>query len=127
MDEYFDKVGRAFLIITAPFIIIFIIWMMHPRNCKKEAENDRKVSCRYHIDTMYISDSHATPMVFVTGIRSGEHLNHVGLEFAELRDLYNNASIGDSIYKDMGSLEYKLIKKDTVLSFYVVCNGEKMR
>jgi hypothetical protein len=45
----------------------------------------------------------------------------------ELRDLYNQAESGDSIFKAPGSLKFQLKKKDTVLFFYPECDGNEMK
>jgi len=41
--------------------------------------------------------------------------------------LYDFSDIGDSIYKGKGSIEVRLIKRDTIMSFYPECNGEPMK
>ncbi|PZF71870.1 hypothetical protein [Taibaiella soli] len=45
----------------------------------------------------------------------------------DIDDLYNAAEVGDSVSKASGQLEYKLFKKDTILSFYPFCDGKDLR
>jgi len=41
----------------------------------------------------------------------------------EFWDVYNSVEIGDSVVKEIGKTEIKLIKKDTVLVFPMYCDG----
>lgn len=41
----------------------------------------------------------------------------------EFWDVYNSVEIGDSVVKEIGETEMKLIKKDTVLIFPMCCDG----
>lgn len=45
----------------------------------------------------------------------------------EFPHLYNNSSVGDKLVKDSLSLEFKLIKKDTVITFHPICDGKEVK
>jgi|GEM_PF-2147135 len=102
-----------------PLVTILIIFI-GCNNCEKVWKETKDEKWLYRIDSMYISKSHATPMLVISS--NSVYKKEIGVY--ALQDLYNNAAIGDTILKEQGSLEFKLIKRDTALSFYPMCNGE---
>jgi hypothetical protein len=65
-------------------------------------------------------DNHAARTIVLS--ENGKH-NRYKMPF----DLYEHASIGDSIFKDSGSLKYCLLKQDTTICYYPKCNGKELR
>jgi hypothetical protein len=104
-------------------LIAVIIAISGCYNCKRVFEGIRKEKWQYHIDTLYVNSDHAN-LTFIVSSKS-EH--HVLLGVDELKNLFDHASVGDSIYKEIGSLEFKLIKKDTMMSFYPECDGVSIK
>lgn len=45
----------------------------------------------------------------------------------EFPHLYNYSAGGDKLVKDSLILEFRLIKKDTVITFYPVCDGKELK
>ncbi len=73
------------------------------------------------IKSQYLDkENHNTP-TFVLG-EDNKILTLIGL-----RDLFLVSNVGDTILKDTGSLNYKLIKSDTILIFNVKCNGKPLK
>ena len=52
--------------------------------------------------------------------------NNNSVKFQEFSHwkVYESAEIGDTLFKELGKSEIKLIKKDTILSFPLECGGE---
>lgn len=55
------------------------------------------------------------------------HYNKLFLTKFEFPDLYDYSTVGDKLVKDSLSLEFKLIKKDTVITFHPICNGKEVK
>jgi len=92
-------------------------------NCEQIWRITKNERWTYRIDSMYISKNHATPTLIISN--DSVHKREIGVH--ALEELYNNTTVGDSIMKAQGSLEFRLVKKDTVLSFYPMCNGETIK
>ena len=91
--------------------------------CKRIVEDDRGEKWEFRIESMFIDKNHAVPTV----VLSGNKQKNVQWGISDLPDLYRNASIGDSMCKDSGSLEVRLVKKDTTMYFYPNCAGEILK
>ena len=92
-------------------------------NCEKFHESLRKDRFYGVIVKKYKTNNHAEPMLEILNAK-GEN---VGGAYFELLSLWDAAQIGDSVYKAPGSIEYNLIKPDTTLSFYPICDGRELR
>jgi hypothetical protein len=55
----------------------------------------------------------------------GYDKNNHEVEFSDFEhwDIYDYAEIGDSVVKELGKPEIKLVKKDTTMVFPLVCHG----
>ncbi len=93
------------------------------RNCDTEPTEIKSEYWNNRIDTIYISKNHATPTMLISN--TNEFRKEIGM--ADLRGLYNHASIGDTIYKPKGSLAFQLKKRDTTMVFYSECEGKEIR
>ena len=88
-------------------MVVIIIYMLIPKyNCKEEFENTRKVVLQYHIDSLFVSNNHATPTLVVTGVMANKYVKQLEIGVSDIQYLYGNVSKGDSIYKAAGSLEF---------------------
>lgn len=54
------------------------------------------------------------------------HYSKLYLTKFEFPDLYNFSTVGDKLVKDSLSLEFRLIKKDTVITFHPICDGKEI-
>lgn len=77
------------------------------------------------VDTVYDNpENRHSPTVLLTCEKSYSKLYFTKFEFPVL---YNFGARGDKVEKDSISLEFRLIKKDTVITFYPFCNGKQLR
>lgn len=100
-----------------------LIWYFISFDCERYYKKEKKVLFQGTIVKKYRSNNHDTPIL------SFRKPNRTVVEggFSRLEDLWDSTEIGDSIYKAVNSLEYRLIKVDTVLSFYPQCDGRKVK
>jgi hypothetical protein len=66
-----------------------------------------------------------TPTVFLTC--SDSKFKQLFLSRYEFPVLYDNAIRGDIVKKEINTLKFEIIKKDTVLYFYPQCDGREIK
>jgi hypothetical protein len=93
-------------------------------DCKDYFRNDVKRREIKGIITHKYEDmgNHAAPMIMIDSSQKITEMN-----LFNIFDLFTHCSVGDSIYKAKGSLDYKLFTKDTVLFFNPICDEEIIR
>jgi hypothetical protein len=89
-------------------------------DCKKVNEITRKGYLIGTVDSTYRDVSNrGHPIITLKFIKND--LKIIWIDGSELFELYNLSENGDTIIKERNSLQYKLIKKDTVMYFYPIC------
>lgn len=91
-------------------------------NCERYYARKKKIVIKGLIVNKFTSSNHAEPILEIKN-STGEVIQGA---YFQLFDLWTAAQTGDSIYKAANSLQYCLIKRDTIICFYPECNGSKI-
>lgn len=118
-----NRIQIQSLCIFVLLIFWMLIWNLISFDCEGYYKKQRKVFFQGTVIKKYRSNNHDTPTL---GFRN-QNGTVVEGGFTQLGDLWDSAEVGDSIYKALNSLEYRLIKIDTVLSYYPECDGRKIK
>jgi len=108
------SMSKLILIIVLSLTSIYVISCS---TCIKHYEGHQSIEVNGMIIKKFRNENHA--------IRTFE-LQKEGKQFSyaifyDIPGLWDHSEVGDSLIKPAGSLEYKLVKPDTVLYFYPEC------
>jgi xanthine dehydrogenase molybdopterin-binding subunit B len=106
-------------------LFILLVLCSSCYNCEKAniALKGEYLFCR--IDSIYRDPSNRfSPSIDITNIKGDFYK---GLAGDELVGIFEYGEKGDTIIKEVNSLQYKLIKKDTILYFYPICDCKEVR
>jgi hypothetical protein len=106
---------------TIRYLTILVIFFTGCFDCRKYyLETVKGQSILGRIEKKFENENnHNAPLI---ELKSRDNLKTYDL--FDLFDLYTHCEVGDSLLKESNSLEYVLIKKDTVLYFSPKCHGE---
>lgn len=98
--------------------VLLILWSSC-YDCEKANEILRKEYLYCTIDSLYRDPKNRySPSIDITNIKGDFYK---GLAGDEIIGIYKYGENGDTVIKEVNSLQYKLIKKDTVMYFYPIC------
>ena len=107
-------------------LIVLAILFTSCYDCDRINELERPKYLIATIDTSYRDiNNRNIPIVKLISIKTNMKIDWI--DGSELIGIYKYGEKGDTVIKNANSLEYKLIKKDTMMSFYPICNGREIR
>lgn len=100
------------ILISFSFIILY--------GCGSTCEDVKKYS---KLQQCYIKVTEKSKKKFIKFNGYDKKNKFIEFEVSEFWDIYDSVEAGDSLVKEIGKTEIKLIKKDTTLIFPLMCGG----
>ena len=97
-------------------VIFNIVFFMGCYNCDDVKKHCETLSCRFKV-----SEKSRDKYIDFKGFDKKNNI--VDFEEFEYWNIYDSVELGDSLIKELGKSEIKLIKKDTILVFPLMCEG----